>query len=169
MISLHTNNSQMLVNSFSWKSRCTLAWGVKISEEERCYSIQSPISILKVLNFWKSTSYFSLKPLWSGMGEVVPARTLPTLHPPSPPTVHQLSWLALLMATTQQMDGFINLKTLLCCYCIKFLRYFQHFVRTLFHKDYSLEFHAVSIPFSFVVWASSTEKYLSMWWFACHS
>ena len=34
---------------------------------------------LKVLNFWKSTSYFSLKPLWSGMGEVV----------------HQLSRLAL--------------------------------------------------------------------------
>ena len=29
------------------------------------------------------------------MGEVVPARTSPTLHPPSPPTVHQLSQLAL--------------------------------------------------------------------------
>ena len=29
------------------------------------------------------------KPLWSGMGEVVPARTSLTLHPPSPPTVHQ--------------------------------------------------------------------------------
>ena len=27
----------------------------------------------------------SLKPLWSGMGEVVPARTSPTLHPPSLP------------------------------------------------------------------------------------
>ena len=50
----------------------------------------------KVLNFWKFTSYCSLKPLWLGMGEVVPARTSPTLHPPSPPTVHQLSWLALL-------------------------------------------------------------------------
>ena len=50
---------------------------------------------LKVLHFWKFTSYCSLKPLWLGMGEVVPARTLPTLHPPSPPTVHQLSWLAL--------------------------------------------------------------------------
>ena len=50
---------------------------------------------LTVLNFWKFTSYFSLKPLWSGMGEVVPARTSPTLHPPSPPTVHQLSRLAL--------------------------------------------------------------------------
>ena len=36
---------------------------------------------LKVLNFWKFTSYCSLKPLWSGMGEVVPARTSPTLHP----------------------------------------------------------------------------------------
>ena len=50
---------------------------------------------LKVLNFWKLTSYCSLKPLWSGMGEVVPARTSLTLHPPSPPTVHQLSRLAL--------------------------------------------------------------------------
>ena len=34
-----------------------------------------------------SDSYYSLKPLWSGMGEVVPARTSPTLHPPSPPIV----------------------------------------------------------------------------------
>ena len=50
---------------------------------------------LKVLNFWKFTSNCSLKPLWSGMGEVVPARTSLTLHPPSPPTVHQLSRLAL--------------------------------------------------------------------------
>ena len=50
---------------------------------------------LKVLNFWKIASYCSLKPLWSGMGEVVPARTSPTLHPPFPPTVHQLSQLAL--------------------------------------------------------------------------
>ena len=50
---------------------------------------------LKVLYFWKFTSYCSLKPLWSGMGEVVPALTSPTLHPPSPPTVHQLSRLAL--------------------------------------------------------------------------
>ena len=50
---------------------------------------------LKVLNFWKFTSYCSLKPLWSGMGKVVLARTSPTLHPPSPPTVHQLSRLAL--------------------------------------------------------------------------
>ena len=30
--------------------------------------------------------YCSLQPFWSGMGEVVPARTSPTLHPPSPPT-----------------------------------------------------------------------------------
>ena len=50
---------------------------------------------LKALNFWKFTSYCSLKPLWSGMGEVVPARTSPTLHPSSPPTVHQLSRLTL--------------------------------------------------------------------------
>ena len=50
---------------------------------------------LKALNFWKFTSYCSLKPLWSGMEEVVPARTSLTLHPPSPPTVHQLLRLAL--------------------------------------------------------------------------
>ena len=50
---------------------------------------------LTVLNFWKFTNYCSLKPLWSGMGEVLPARTSPILHPPSPPTVHQLSRLAL--------------------------------------------------------------------------
>ena len=50
---------------------------------------------LKVLNFWKFTSHCSLRPLWSGMGEVVLACTSPTLHPPSPPTVHQLSQLAL--------------------------------------------------------------------------
>ena len=50
---------------------------------------------LKVLNFWKFTNYCTLKPLWSGMGEVMTAHTSPTLHPPSPPTVHQLSWLAL--------------------------------------------------------------------------
>ena len=33
---------------------------------------------LKVLNFWIFISYCSLKPLWSGMGEVVPARTIPS-------------------------------------------------------------------------------------------
>ena len=64
-----------------------------------CKSITLNISnlslTLTVLNFWKFTSYCSLKPLWSGMGEVVPACTSPTLHPPSPPAVHQLSWLAL--------------------------------------------------------------------------
>ena len=36
-------------------------------------------------------SYCSLKPLCSGMGEVVLARTLPTLLPPSPRTVLSLS------------------------------------------------------------------------------
>ena len=53
------------------------------------------ILTLKVVIFWKFTSYCGLNPLWSDMGEVVPARTSPTLHPPSPPTVHQLSQLAL--------------------------------------------------------------------------
>ena len=36
-------------------------------------------------------SYCSLKPLCSGMGEVVPARTSPTLLPPFPRTVLSLS------------------------------------------------------------------------------
>ena len=36
-------------------------------------------------------SYCSLKPLCSGTGEVVPARTSPTLLPPSPRTVLTLS------------------------------------------------------------------------------
>ena len=44
--------------------------------------------------------YCSLKPLRLGMGEVVSARISPTLHPPSPPTVHQLSRLALEELTT---------------------------------------------------------------------
>ena len=40
---------------------------------------------------WISDSYCSIKPLCSGMGEVVPARTSPTLLPPSPRTVLSLS------------------------------------------------------------------------------
>ena len=63
----------------------------KHTDENWC---RQPLT-LTVLNFWKFSSYCSLKPLWSGMGEVVPARTSPTLHPPSPPTEHQLSRLAL--------------------------------------------------------------------------
>ena len=42
-------------------------------------------------NGWISDSYCSLKPLCSGMGEVVLARTSPTLLPPSPRTVLSLS------------------------------------------------------------------------------
>ena len=42
-------------------------------------------------NGWISDSYCSLKPLCSGMGEVVPAHTSPTLLPPSPRTVLSLS------------------------------------------------------------------------------
>ena len=55
------------------------------------YINSSSAKFLKILlrnGGWISDSYCSLKPLWSGMGgEVVPARTSPTLHPPSPPTV----------------------------------------------------------------------------------
>ena len=42
-------------------------------------------------NGWISDSYCSIKPLCLGMGEVVPARTSPTLLPPSPRTVLSLS------------------------------------------------------------------------------
>ena len=45
-------------------------------------------------------SYCSLKPLCSGMGEVVPARTSPTLLPPSPRTVLSLSCFKVLQCIT---------------------------------------------------------------------
>ena len=45
---------------------------------------------LKVLNFWKFTSYCSLKPLWSGMGEIVPAWYL--ADPTSPLPSHYASF-----------------------------------------------------------------------------
>ena len=41
------------------------------------------------------------------MGEVVLARTLPTLHPPSPPTVHQLLQPALEELSTNLTNFFI--------------------------------------------------------------
>ena len=69
---------------------------MKLNDCEWMVDILKSVKLtLKVVNFWKFTSYCSLKPLWSGMGEGVLARTSPTLHPPSPPTVHQLSRLAL--------------------------------------------------------------------------
>ena len=74
----------------TWHRMCSLRPRVIKQQESQTQNLT-----LTVLNFWKFTSYCSLKPLWSGMGEVVPARTSPTLHPPSPPTVYQLSWLAL--------------------------------------------------------------------------
>ena len=55
-------------------------YGVAIFQEVLCTHILFQLT-LKVLYFWKFTSYCSLKPLWSGMGEVVLARTSPTLHP----------------------------------------------------------------------------------------
>ena len=44
------------------------------------------------------------------MGEVVPAHTLPTLHPPSPPTVHKLLRLAL-QQLTRAFNNNINTVT----------------------------------------------------------
>ena len=60
------------------------SWGSNANHST--YIVYNPfhsiwVLTLKVLNFWKLTSYCSLKPLWSGMGEVVMAHTLPTLHP----------------------------------------------------------------------------------------
>ena len=78
------------VDCQSWDCR----WPFKDSTSSRICVSRYGLT-LKVLNFWKFTCYCSLKPLWSGMGEVVLVRTSPTLHPPSSPTVHQLSWLAL--------------------------------------------------------------------------
>ena len=74
----------------------------RIDREKTSMITISNISLLtlKVLHFWKLTykwsgwisdSYCSLKPLCSGIGEVVPARTSPTLPPPSPRTVLSLS------------------------------------------------------------------------------
>ena len=75
---------------------------MELSSTEATYSFTSPVHrhcfspycninpwSAKFLNFtgWISDSYCSFKSLWSGMGEVVPAHTSPTLHPPSPPTV----------------------------------------------------------------------------------
>ena len=59
---------------------------------------------LKVLYFWKFTSYCNLKPLWSGMGEVVPARTSPTLHPPFPPTTSIVTTSTLRVKLPQTKD-----------------------------------------------------------------
>ena len=78
---------------------------VSHTEEHQCHR---NVLTLKVLNFWKFTSYCSLKPLWSGMGEVVPARTSLTLHSPSPPTVHQLSRLALQELRSLYMEVWYN-------------------------------------------------------------
>ena len=49
------------------------------------------------------------------MGEVVPARTSPTLHLPSPPTVHQLSRLALLRVKRNLFVQILKADTLAEC------------------------------------------------------
>ena len=81
-------------------------------------SVIDDILTLKVLNFWKLTSYWSLKPLWSGMGEVVPARTSPTLHPPSPPTVHQMSRLATVGVKSYWMTFWASAYCTHLCFCL---------------------------------------------------
>ena len=68
--------------------------------QTKSYSIVSIVSITSLTLTLPSPSagvsgfldsYCSLKPLCLGMGEVVPARTSPTLLPPSPRTVLSLS------------------------------------------------------------------------------
>ena len=59
------------------------------TENEWCISLLNPYTAGVI--GWISDSYCSLKPLCSGMGEVVPARTSPTLLPPSPRTMLSLS------------------------------------------------------------------------------
>ena len=95
--------SSALWTSISSES-CTVHTGITgvVVSRHVLYTGSSPrssIQTVKPLKCWISENLLvtvhSLTPLWSGMGEVVPARTSPTLHPPSPPTVHQLSRLAL--------------------------------------------------------------------------
>ena len=57
-------------------------------QNTQCFNLT--LRLLVVIG-WISDSYCSIKPLCSGMGEVVPARTSPTLLPPFPRTVLQLS------------------------------------------------------------------------------
>ena len=56
---------------------------------------------------WISDSSYSLKPLWSGMGEVVPTRTSPTLHPPSPHCASIVATSTLRVKTTFLLVTFI--------------------------------------------------------------
>ena len=92
LLCLHLN---MITSSKMAKHNMNSMLDMKIRQIHWPHAVLVHILTLKVLNFWKLTSYCSLKPLWSGMGEVVPARTSPTLHLPFPPTVHHLSWLPL--------------------------------------------------------------------------
>ena len=52
-------------------------------------------------------TYYSLKPLCSGMGEVVPARTSPTLLPPSPRTypVSKCLSASIVVTSTLRVNG----------------------------------------------------------------
>ena len=61
------------------------------SRSRKPFSINTYTAKPVCWNGWISDSYCSLTPLCSGMGEVVPARTSPTLLPPSPRTVLSLS------------------------------------------------------------------------------
>ena len=70
-----------------------LCKGVTIS----CYNIITPRGRKFIAGVNISQLYFhpGVVILWGWRLNLTPARTSPTLHPPSPPTVHQLSRLAL--------------------------------------------------------------------------
>ena len=60
-------------------------------------------------------SYYSLKPLWSGMGEVVPARTSPPLHPHPLPLfcdnpVYKCISASIVIASTLRVKDYANVE-----------------------------------------------------------
>ena len=61
-----------------------------------CYTAGPSAGVSGSLDSYCSLKPLCLKPLCSGMGEVVPARTSPTLPPPSPRTVLSLSFFKVL-------------------------------------------------------------------------
>ena len=69
-------------------SHCTLAWSIFFGNKI-CLTLKLPGPYVGMGG--SLTVTVSLKPLCSGMGEVVPARTSPTLLPPSPRTELSLS------------------------------------------------------------------------------
>ena len=75
------------INHFSCQSHRIALGHVALFEARKAlkcliseYSLRNGVGLI-------CDGYCSLKPLWSGIGEELPACTSPTLHFPSPPTV----------------------------------------------------------------------------------